>query len=115
MATVRRFLSPLEATTPALLFFLLHEQPEQARRATVAEALRVLKLGGRLVVVDYHRPGAFNPLYWPVAAILHVLEPFAHDLWRHEIAEWFPPSAAVAGLKKETMFGGLYQIVTVTK
>jgi ubiquinone/menaquinone biosynthesis C-methylase UbiE len=96
----------------ALLFFLLHEQPEAARRATLAEALRVVKPGGRVVIVDYHRPHWPNPLYWPMAAILRTLEPFALDLWRHEITEWLPPR--VRRLEKATVFGGLYQIVRVT-
>jgi ubiquinone/menaquinone biosynthesis C-methylase UbiE len=95
----------------ALLFFLLHEQPEGARRATIAEALRVVKPGGRLVIVDYHRPHALNPLYWPMVAILRGLEPFAMDLWQHEIAEWLP--RPVAALNKETAFGGLYQRLTI--
>ena len=96
----------------ALLFFLLHEQPEAARRATLAEALRVVKPGGRVVIVDYHRPHWPNPLYWPMAAILRTLEPFALDLWRHEITEWLPPR--VRRLEKATVFGGLYQIVRIT-
>ena len=96
----------------ALLLFLLHEQPEHARRATIAEALRVLKPGGRLVVVDYHRPRKLNPLYWLMAGILRTLEPFALDLWKHEVAEWLPRKTA--GLRKETAFGGLYQRVTFT-
>ena len=96
----------------ALLFFLLHEQPEAVRRATLAEALRVVKPGGRVVIVDYHRPHWPNPLYWPMAAILRTLEPFALDLWRHEITEWLPPR--VRRLEKATVFGGLYQIVRVT-
>lgn len=96
----------------ALLFFLLHEQPEAARRATIGEALRVLKPGGRLVIVDYHRPHMLNPLYWPMVGILRTLEPFALDLWRHEIAEWLPHP--VAALEKETAFGGLYQRLTIT-
>jgi len=96
----------------ALLFFLLHEQPETARRATIAEALRVVKPGGRLVIVDYHRPHALNPLYWPMVGILRTLEPFAMDLWQHPIAEWLPHQ--VTQLKVETSFGGLYQRLTIT-
>lgn len=95
----------------ALLFFLLHEQPEEVRRKTIAEALRVVKPGGRLVIVDYHRPRAWNPLYWPMVGVLRTLEPFAMDLWEHEIAEWLP---AGQGLRKQTFFGGLYQLVTLT-
>ena len=34
-----------------LLFFLLHEQPEDVRRRTIAEALRVTRPGGKLVIV----------------------------------------------------------------
>jgi ubiquinone/menaquinone biosynthesis C-methylase UbiE len=98
----------------ALLFFLLHEQPEEVRKRTVAEALRVVKPGGKLVIVDYHRPKRFHPLYWPMVAILKTLEPFALDLWRHQIAEWFP-AGAVASCEKRTSFGGLYQRLTVTK
>ena len=96
----------------ALLFFLLHEQPEAVRRRTLAEALRILKPGGRLVIVDYHRPSRRHPLYWPMAAILRTLEPFALDLWRHELARWLPRGAAI---EKATSFGGLYQRLTVTK
>jgi ubiquinone/menaquinone biosynthesis C-methylase UbiE len=98
----------------ALLFFLLHEQPEEVRRRTIAEALRVVQPGGRLVIVDYHRPKFSNPLYLPMVGILKTLEPFAMDLWRHEVADWFPPDVA-AEVKKTTSFGGLYQHLTVTK
>ena len=96
----------------ALLFFLLHEQPEEVRRRTLAEALRVVKPGGRLVIVDYHRPDSLNPLYWPMVGILRTLEPFAMDLWEHEVAEWLPRE--LVGMKKETAFGGLYQRLTIT-
>ena len=97
-----------------LLFFLLHEQPEPVRRRTLAEALRVLRPGGRLVIVDYHRPASGHPLYWPMVAVLKTLEPFALDLWRGEIADLLPPDAQVA-VEKSTAFGGLYQRVVLTK
>ena len=96
----------------ALLFFLLHEQPERARCATLAEALRVVKPGGRLVIADYHRPHRLNPLYWLMSGVLRALEPFALDLWRHEIVDWLPREPAA--LDKRTSFGGLYQLLTLT-
>lgn len=96
----------------ALLFFLLHEQPDEVRRRTVSEALRIVKPGGRLVILDYHRPRLTHPLYWSMVAILKALEPFAMDLWRHEIAEWLP---AGIRMRKTTFFGDLYQLLTITK
>jgi len=98
----------------ALLFFLLHEQPEDVRRDTLAEALRVVKPGGQLIIVDYHRPHPLNPLFLPMTAILATLEPYALDLWRHDITEWFPRNRKVANIEKRTMFGGLYQLIKVT-
>jgi ubiquinone/menaquinone biosynthesis C-methylase UbiE len=97
----------------ALLFFLLHEQPAAVRRRTVAEALRVVKPGGRLVIVDYHRPDRMHPLYAPMALVLRTLEPYAMDLWRGEVDEWLPQGVRVAS--KRTLFGALYQLVTVTR
>ena len=103
---------PTASYDRALLFFLLHEQPEAARRATLAEALRVVKPGGRIVIVDYHRPHPLNLLYWPMVGILRTLEPFALDLWRHGIGEWLPRKPAT--MKTNLSFGGLYQLVTLT-
>ncbi len=99
----------------ALLFFLLHEQPEQVRRRTVAEALRVLKPGGKLIVVDYHRPRGWNPLRLLMAAVLRSLEPYAMDLWRQDMESFLPPEAGIAALRKLTFFGGLYQMVVITR
>lgn len=98
----------------ALLFFLLHEQPAGVRRETLAEALRVVRPGGRVVVVDYHRPHRLNPLYWPMRGVFRALEPFALDLWRTELASTLPHGTRIRALRKRTYFGGLYQVVTIT-
>ena len=98
----------------ALLFFLLHEQPDDVRRRTLTEALRVVKPGGKLVVVDYARPRPWNPLRWLMAPILALLEPFALDLWRNEIVD-FAPGRGVAATKPRRFFGGLYQLVVLTR
>ena len=98
-----------------IVFFLLHEQPVEARLKTIAEALRVTKPGGKLIFVDYHRPVAVNPFRYIMVPILTTLEPFAMDLWRKEIAEWLPEEARHAPIDKQTFFGGLYQKVVITR
>ena len=97
-----------------ILFFLLHEMPEDVRRKTLAEAVRVLKPGGQLVIVDYHQPKAWHPLRPVMKWILRNFEPFAMDLWRHEVAEFLPPMPAGA-IRKENFYGGLYQKLVITK
>jgi ubiquinone/menaquinone biosynthesis C-methylase UbiE len=98
----------------AILFFLLHEQPAAARRQTLREALRVVKPGGKLVLVDYHLPVRLHPLRYLFRPVLRALEPFALDLWQHELAQWLPDSVTPAQIRKETYFGGLYQKLVIT-
>jgi ubiquinone/menaquinone biosynthesis C-methylase UbiE len=98
----------------AVIFFLLHEQPAAARRQTLREALRVVKPGGKLVLVDYHLPRRLHPLRYLFRPVLHTLEPFALDLWQHEIAEWLPESVTPAQISKQTYYGGLYQKLVIS-
>ena len=97
-----------------IVFFLLHEQPAEARRETLREAIRVTKPGGKVVLVDYHGPHRLHPLRYVFQPVLRILEPFAIDLWRHHISEWLPAAILPAQLSKETFFGGLYQKVVIT-
>jgi len=98
----------------AVLFFLLHEQPAEVRARTLGEALRVVKPGGKLVVVDYHRPGWWHPLRYLFEPVLRVLEPFAMDLWNHEMTEWLPEGFPAACIVKTNAYGGLYQQLVIT-
>ena len=98
-----------------LMFFLLHEQPEAVRRGTVAEALRVLKPGGKLVIVDYHRPLKLHPLRLLMTGVFRRLEPYAMDLWNHPLTEYFPADCKPASLEHKTYYGGLYQKLVVTR
>ncbi len=98
----------------AIIFFLLHEQPEVARRQTLREALRVVKPGGKLVLVDYHLPVRWHPLRYLFRPVLRTLEPFALDLWQHDLARWLPERIAPEQLRKETYYGGLYQKLVIT-
>jgi ubiquinone/menaquinone biosynthesis C-methylase UbiE len=98
----------------AVIFFLLHEQPELVRRQTLAEALRVVRPGGKLVIVDYHLPGRLHPLRYLFRPVLRALEPFALDLWYRDVADWLPEGARLARIRKQTFCGGLYQKLVIT-
>jgi ubiquinone/menaquinone biosynthesis C-methylase UbiE len=92
-----------------VLFFLLHEQPEAVRRSTLSEAIRVTAPGGKIIIVDYHGPSRLNPWRYLMRPILHWLEPYALDLWRHPLSEFLPQSVAPGQVKTTLYFGGLYQ------
>jgi len=98
-----------------LLFFLLHEQPASQRAKTLSEAFRVVKPGGKIMIVDFARPRWWNPLAYLWRPLLAWLEPFALDLWRDDIAAWLPPGALGARLERRTFFGGFYQKVIITR
>jgi ubiquinone/menaquinone biosynthesis C-methylase UbiE len=98
----------------ALLFFLLHEQPASHRERTLSEVFRVVRPGGKIVIVDYARPRWWHPLRYLWQPLLAALEPFALDLWRQEIGD-FMPREAPAGCRRQTFFGGLYQKVVIER
>ena len=98
----------------AIIFFLLHEQPAASRRQTLREALRVVRPGGKLVLVDYHLPVRLHPLRYLFRPVLRALEPFALDLWQHELAEWLPASVKPEQIRKQTYYGGLYQKLVIS-
>jgi ubiquinone/menaquinone biosynthesis C-methylase UbiE len=96
----------------ALIFFLLHEQPSHYREQTLSELFRVVKPGGKIIVVDYDLPRWWHPLRYIWRPLLAKLEPFALDLWRDEIAKWLPRGNI--HMRKEAFFGGLYQKLVIT-
>ena len=98
-----------------LVFFLLHEQPEAVRRRTLEEACRVVKPGGKVIIVDYHGPDNWNPVRHPLRALLRRLEPYADDLWNNEITSYLPQDITFSKVEKTTYFGGLYQKLVLTR
>jgi ubiquinone/menaquinone biosynthesis C-methylase UbiE len=94
----------------AILFFLLHEQPAAVRKQTVAEAIRVVRPGGKLVVVDYHQPLKTHPLRYILPPVLRTLEPYALDLWDDDNIDKCLANVAV---RRKTFYGGLYQQLVI--
>jgi ubiquinone/menaquinone biosynthesis C-methylase UbiE len=97
----------------ALLFFLLHEQPQAVREKTLAEALRVVRPGGTLTIVDYAPLSKANPLRYLWKPVLDRLEPFADDLFSEEVAAWLPKDSSFVSVGDQRFFGGMYQMLTL--
>ena len=93
----------------------MHGQPLAVRRCTLAEAIRVVMPGGKIIVVDYHQPHRRHPLRRATRALLRCLEPFALDLWQSGIHELLPTDVPLASIRKHTYFGGLYQRVVLIR
>ena len=83
------------------------------RERTLAEALRVVRPGGTLTIVDYAPPNRFNPLRYFWKPVLHRLEPFARDLFSEEVAAWLPKNGSFLTVSKQRFFGGMYQMLTL--
>ncbi|WP_159874822.1 rhodoquinone biosynthesis methyltransferase RquA [Aquitalea denitrificans] len=95
-------------------FFLLHEVPDDLKHRIVDNMLSQLQAGGRAVFVDYHKPAPWQPVGWLLKWVNRVLEPFAEALWRNEISS-YASDAEAFDWHKETLFGGVYQVLTVTR
>lgn len=95
-------------------FFLLHEVPDDWKRAIVDNLLGSMAPEGRAVFVDYHGPAWWHPLREIMRPMLKLLEPFALSLWNNEIRT-FASTPDHYNWQTETYFGGLYQKTVVTK
>lgn len=95
-------------------FFLLHEVPEALKAAIVDNMLAQLAPDGEAVFVDYHGPKPWQPIGWLLKYVNRWLEPFAEALWSKEIRDYTSQRDDFIW-EKETVFGGVYQIVKVRR
>ncbi len=85
------------------------------RRQTLAEAMRVVKPGGKIVIVEYHRPVAWHPLRPLMRSIFRRLEPYAMDLWREPVEAFLPAGSEFTAIKRKSWFGGLYEKLVLVR
>ena len=96
-------------------FFLLHEVPDDVKKAVVPAMLRLVRPGGRAIFVDYHEPRGWHPLKPLMRFVFWWLEPYARAMWSQEIEQLAGAKAGGFRWRKRTRFGGMYQIVTAER
>jgi len=76
-----------DSVDTSLLFFLLHELPEETRNNVFKETLRITKPGGRIIIADYspitnshwfHKMSFFRNIF-------EKIEPFLGNFWRADL------------------------------
>jgi SAM-dependent methyltransferase len=92
-------------------FFLLHEVPDDVKVQVIKAMLGLVRPGGKVIFVDYHRPHRWHPLKPVMKRVFAWLEPFALAMWSREIEEFAGSSGADFRWSKRTRFIGLYQTV----
>ena len=95
-------------------YFLLHEVPHDKKIDIIRGLLKSVGLGGKVVFVDYHKPGRFHPLKGIMNLVWRKLEPFAIDLLDTDIKTLATDDENFLWTK-QTYFGGLYQKVVATR
>jgi hypothetical protein len=91
-----------------------HEVPDANKRLIVDALLASVRVGGKVVFIDYHRPVWWHPLKPVMSLVFRWLEPFAASLWSCQIQDLAAERTAFHG-RKETWFGGLYQKVILVR
>lgn len=99
-----------------IMFFLLHELPNDKKHEALEEAARVLRPGGKLIIGEFHKPKPFvlKVLGW---IYFKTFEPYALQVW-----EYSNPSLMLRrnmqddwDIRTDTCFFDNFQTIVATK
>lgn len=99
-----------------VIFFLLHELPAKARQRALGETMRVLKPGGRILIVEYGVNHGRHLLHRaPWRWVLERLEPFLHDFWHSDLTHQLDRYAlehdkTLSHIGTSSLFSGFYRL-----
>lgn len=106
-----------DSFSTVVLFFLLHELPPEARMKVLTECMRVIPVGGTLLVTEYaplptrHLLYRFVPSRW----LMTVLEPFLGSFWKDDLPSQLNEygqvhAKSVLTVSDERIFSDFYRV-----
>lgn len=97
-----------------ICYNLLHELPPMSKTKVVDNALSLVKPKGKVVFIEYHDPGKWNPLRYFIRMFNRLYQPFAEKIWERDIASY---ATRKDGFMWRTVLyhRGMYQKVVATK
>ena len=97
-----------------ILYGLLHEVPHVQKTKILQAALDSIKEGGKVVIIDYHKPKIWYPFRWPVKLFNRLYQPFAEVLWDRDL-DTFVKDKSKYFWRKTQYCAGMYQKVVIEK
>lgn len=101
-----------------VIYFLLHEMPPEARANTLAESLRILKPGGKLIITEYGELSGSHVLHTNrlLRKAIEWFEPYLASFWGTELK---PEVAAICSRENKVLleyrstpiYEGFYRVV----
>jgi ubiquinone/menaquinone biosynthesis C-methylase UbiE len=97
-----------------LIFFLLHELPDNSKALALEEATRLVAPGGKLIIAEFHHPRArlmrlLGSIYFTI------FEPFALAMWGEYDPVRFLENKGGWDCERAMYFFGNFQVVVATK
>ncbi len=99
-----------------LCFMLLSEVPSATKTKIINNALQMVKPGGKVVFVDWHKPLYYHPLRYVVRMHNRLHHPFVERLWDRDIETYVQAELKPQFIwRKSTYFGRMFQKLVAVK
>lgn len=105
-----------EGYDAVICFMVLSTVPSQTKSHIINQALRLAKVGGKVIFVDWHNPEEYHPLRYVVRMYNRLYHPFVERLWDRSIASYAKPEQRnLFDWKRTTYFGQMFQKTVAIK
>lgn len=93
-----------------ICFMLLSEVPSATKTKIINNALKMVKPGGKVIFIDWHRPLFTHPLRYLVRMHNRLYHPFVEKLWDRDIDTYALSELRSQFIwRKNTYFGRMFQ------